>query len=201
MEDWEGRVLGSERALLADGWCGVLCQVRGDWAFYQETFYVPSWQATGRMCFFCEATNRGHNLEWCNFANDAPWRDTCWNYREYLGHLRRHGLPIPVLFAVIGLTITCVMVDVLRCVDLGLASHILGNASWELIMRRGALGGRSQKETLERFQEGTDKFNKRTKNTSPLQGKLTIARLRQQHDWPRLQADGAMIRHLAPYLL
>ena len=30
---------------LADGWCGALCQVRGDWQFHCETFGFPQWNS------------------------------------------------------------------------------------------------------------------------------------------------------------
>ena len=44
-----GRPLLGGGQLLAQGWKGALCQVRGDWSFYCECFYFPQWNSAHMM--------------------------------------------------------------------------------------------------------------------------------------------------------
>ena len=34
--DWNGKAIAGGGVELAGGFCGVMCQIRGDWAFYKE---------------------------------------------------------------------------------------------------------------------------------------------------------------------
>ena len=51
-----------------------------------------------------------------------------WSHLSYMEFIRTRGWPLPILLAhVIGLRLENFMIDVLHCVDLGIAAHILGN--------------------------------------------------------------------------
>ena len=41
-ENWYGRSQPNGGLPLAEGWCGALCQIRGDWQFYAEVFWVST---------------------------------------------------------------------------------------------------------------------------------------------------------------
>ena len=59
--------------------------------------------------------------------NDAGWRPTRRTHESYVAELIAKGKMLPILFAILGFRLELIMVDVLHCVDLGVACHILGN--------------------------------------------------------------------------
>ena len=122
---------------LANGWQAILFQVRGDWAFYKEAFAFPAWNAKGRICWLCEASS-SLALAWTTCSADAAWRSTCWSHEGFLQDLHAHGLVPPALMLTRGLRIENFTVDVLHAVDQGIASHIIGNILWLLIITRCA---------------------------------------------------------------
>ena len=126
--DWLNRPMIGGVNILAGGYRGAFCQVRGDWAFYCELFYFPQWNCADRMCWMCRASSNDPDLAWTEFSATAGWRDTMWSHESYMTFLRTSGLTIPVLFThLIGFRLDCVMIDVLHTVDQGVASHVIGN--------------------------------------------------------------------------
>ena len=202
-ETADGHPLAGGGVPLADGWCGALCQIRGDWQFYAETFHVPTWNGAERMCWLCKASNTNRHLSWTDCRSCAGWRDTLWTHETYMDHLRLVGLPIPILLmSVIGLRLECLMIDVLHAVDLGLAAHIIGNIMWIFAVVRTCLGGANMAEKIKRLQTHMDAWYKRTQCSHRLQGKLSVERLRATSSaWPKLKGKGAAIRKLASYAL
>jgi len=121
--------------------------------------------------------------------------------QEYMDDMRARGRAVPVLLSlVIGLTVTCVMIDVLHAVDLGVASHVIGNIFWRCVTMR-AWGGRTNEENMKKLEMELNEWYKERKEKSQLQGKLTIARVRTDKGWPKLKAKGAATRHLAEFAL
>ena len=154
------------------------------------------------MCFVCRASSTNRDLAFSNFAANAGWRDTIWEHDEYMEFLKIHGLPIPVLLAcVIGFTLSCVMIDVLHTVDLGLASHIIGNILWIQANVRNVFGGSNQETRVSRLENDISKWYSRNKKACKMQHKLIIERLRTKKSWPKLKAKAAATRHLARYAL
>ena len=136
--------------LLAGGWRGALCQVRGDWAFYTEVFRFPSWNGAERMCWMCTASSTIRDLAFSNFAPNAKWRSTRWSHESYLAYLRAVGLAIlALLLCIIGFRLECVMVDTLHTVDQRVAGHIAGNVFWLLAVKRRVFGGATQQEQIQ----------------------------------------------------
>ena len=112
---------------IAAGWRASLIQVRGDWEFYANTLGFPNWATADGMCWMCRATT-DERLTWRNFASTAPWIATRRSHRSWIEELCAEGKPVPVLWErVRGLSLGCLMVDVLHCVDLGVTAHIIGN--------------------------------------------------------------------------
>ena len=114
-------------------------------------------------------------------------------------HLRLEGLVIPfLLLLVIGFRPECIMVDVLHTVDLGLASHIVGNVFWELITKRLFGGSTHQLNNASLYEDMNSWYTRSAKaRSSKLQGKLTVDRIRTEGGWPKLKAKAANTRHLA----
>ena len=183
------------------GYSGVLCQIRGDWAFYCETFRFPQWNSAERMCWCCRASSVDEELLWTDTARNSGWRSTKFNHESYLEYMRLHNLIIPILLAVcIGLRLECVTIDVLHVVDLGIYSHISANIIWHFFVRRRVMGGSTQHEAIARAWTHLTNWYKEHNITSRLQNKLTVDRLRSTSGFPKLKAKGAQCRHLAPWI-
>ena len=84
------------------------------------------WHEVGRMGWKCLAVGDNTSpLKYSRFDAFAPWRGTRQTHEAYLAGLAGSSIPV-LLSACIGFRIELVMADVLHCVDLGIASHIVG---------------------------------------------------------------------------
>ena len=202
-ENFLGMATGVDPTPLAEGWCGQLCQIRGDWQFYGEVFHIPKWNEAQSMCWLCRASNTDPALLWQDCRQCAGWRGTLWTHEGYMRHIRASGFPIPVLLmCVIGLRIECLTIDTLHAVDLGIAAHIVGNVLFVFGVLRSCFGGSNMAEKCKRIHDRLMEFYKRTKCANRLRGKLTLERLRASaSDWPKLKAKGAACRKMAEFAL
>ena len=182
---------------IAGGFTGVLAQCRGDWQFYCELFKFPQWNAAERMCWFCDASSTIRHLSWMNMGPTAGWRDHFWTHAEYLAHLADSGIRCPLLQDAIGFRLEQVMVDVLHAVDQAVASHIIANVFWFLVIVKNIYRLGTQSEKVQELNKRLKVWQ--SKRKSPLQGKLTVERLRTKGKWPKLKARAAQTRHLADY--
>ena len=203
-QDYRGQPIPDGGIDLADGYRAALVQIRGDWEFYVNLFGFPSWNTNARMCPFCRASNTIRGLLWSDFSLDAAWRNTIFDHESYMAYLHANGLAPPILFAaagVIGLRLECVMVDVLHTIDLGFASHIIGNVLWYFFVVCAVLGGTNIEAKIAKCAEDMQEWYSDTNCKYRLQGKLTEERLRSKSDWPKLKAKAAQTRYLARYAL
>ena len=203
MADWNGHPLeGGDQPLCGD-YLGVLCQARGDWQWYCQSFYFPQWNCAEIMCPFCRASNTIANLLYTDCSENAAWRDTQWSHNEYLAYRGRRGLPIPIMFlagvGAIGFLLSCVNIDVLHCVDQGIASHIIGNIMWYIAVIRNHFGGHTYDIRISRLQARLKDWYRQTNCKSRMQGDLTKERLRTSKGWPKLKGKAAATRHLAHF--
>ncbi len=93
------------------------------------------------------------------------------------------------------------MIDVLHAVDLGIASHIIGNVIWILVIVRCIFGKGDTAEKLNKMTVHLKAWYKGRDGVCQLQGKLTGDRLKTSKGWPKLKAKGAQTKHLAKYVL
>ena len=96
------------------------------------------------------------------------------------------------------------MVDTLHTVDLGVASHIVGNVFWLYAVSRRVFGpGGTQEMAIQALNRHMKEWYKTTRATvtSRLQGNLSADRVRTSGGWPKLKAKAAATRHLASYAL
>ena len=200
--DCGGRKIRGKQVAIAGGWKAAFCQVRGDWQFYTELFQFPAWNAAVRMCWLCKASSTIRRLAWTDSRPEAGWRRTRFTHESYLAHLAEIGQTVPVLFELaVGLRQSCVMVDTLHTVDLGVAAHIIGNVFVILAIHRAVFGGRTYDDRVKRLQQHLNDWYRRTRATSKLQGAITLERLRTDGGWPKLKAKAAATRNLADYAL
>ena len=105
-----------------------------------------------------------------------------------MDYIRARG--IPTLFTVVlGFKLSCVTIDVLHCVDLGIASPIIGNTFFILVVLRACLGGGTYAERMQRLHNRLKSWSQRTKCSYRVQGKLSLERIRATaSEWPKLKA-------------
>ena len=133
-ENWLKVAINGGGQYLAQGFKGVLTQIRGDWEFYTQTFKMPRWDNAENMCWICRASAVHRDLLFTACGLGAGWRRTRRTHESWTAELAAEGKSLPLMFLLcIGLRIECVTIDVLHCVDQGVASHILGNIFFELI--------------------------------------------------------------------
>ena len=185
---------------MAEGWRGSLIQIRGDWEFLCSVFRFPCCNAAGNMCWMCSAANTGR-LFWTAVGDSAGLRATRRTLAAYVAELLAQRRPVPPLFSVvIGVLLSCVMVDVLHCMDLGITAHVVANIFMRRIKKR-AWGATTHAENCERLDDEIRAWYRQKGEKSKLQGKLTLARLRSSSGYPKLKAKGAATRHMASFTL
>ena len=123
---------GGGKDWIADGYRGILTQIRWDWDLFVQIFSFPRWDGADNMCWMCGASGvKDSPLAFLNCGVDALWRDTRRSHEDYLEELLAAGKrPAVLLTEALGLRLECVMVDVLHAVDQGIASHIIANMFW-----------------------------------------------------------------------
>ena len=89
------------------------------------------------MCWLCHAQQGSaacaDNLKLLNDgAGKGGWRARRRTHEEFIAGLLAAGQPMPGLFRIVSLRLEGVMADVLHAIDQGVASHLVGNAWWEL---------------------------------------------------------------------
>ena len=204
LKDWDGRGMPPRMdRRLAGPFTGVLTHVRGDWQFYVEVFKFPQWNGALRMCWRCRASSTIKALAFTDCREQAGWHDTRFADRSYRAHMEALSLPLPVLLAlVVGLTLSCITIDCLHALDLGVSSHIIANTFWTTILRQ-VWGKTNQDDSTAELEKDLKSWSKTEKIGSRIQGTLTKERIRATTDtgYPKLKAKGAQTRHLAPYSL
>ena len=80
------------------------------------------------------------------------------------------------------------MIDVLHCADLGVSAHLIGNVFWEVISTKP--WANTTEANVSELHKDLNEFTK--KDTSRLQGKLTIERIRTTAEWPKAESKGGV---------
>ena len=186
---------------LARGWTFAMVQLRGDWEFYSEYLGLPRWDGKTHMCWLCYAqqgrTECADNLKWLNDgAGEGGWRARRRTHEEFIAELLAAGKPIPGPFRIVSLRLEGVMADVLHALDQGVASHLVGNAWWEL---QEVFGASTQSRRIALLEADCKRWHREKGLEYTLQGKLTVERVRTSAEWPKLKAKGAATRHLLDY--
>ena len=102
------------------GFKGLLCQVRGDWAWYKTLFSFPSWGSEA-ICWMCAANKSDKDFE--EFGLSGVWRKHRYSPRNFFTLLMQEGIVVSPLFSCPFFTLAMVMVDVLHAMDLGVTQE------------------------------------------------------------------------------
>lgn len=185
----------AHQTLETQGFTGACIQIKGDWEFLNQALKVPRWDNVDGMCWLCSASNS--NLS-CLWTSDA-WKHTLKSHEDYIADLMRAGSRIPILFLILSLRIEGIMVDTLHAVELGIASHILANAIYE-VMRLGHWGS-NLPDQLAGFNSYLLRWYKRHPEMHRVQGAFTMERLKVSGDWPKLKVKAAATRHMSYFVM
>ena len=192
-----GEVQNGAKTYLAGKYKACLAQLRGDWDFFTMPSFLafPKWNEIGRMCWKCLAVGDNANpLKYSRFDKSAPWKKTRQSHEEYIASCSDPFL-IPVLFAMCcGFRIEMVMIDVLHCVDLGIASHIVGNIIWILCQRHIFTDDPGRHQGVWRDLNSMAEDNK---VQNKFKGHLTPERVRISKDWPKVKSKAAPMHPIA----
>ena len=195
--DWRGRKYDKANQPIRCQFNAAMIQVRGDWEAYVQALGFQSAMEVN-CCWACEAEANTGPLNCYNSGLDAGWRPTCRTHASFCAEWIAAGLRIPILLQMLSLCFEGVTVDVLHCVDQGMAAHIIANTFIEV----SASWAPNQAERARLLQvRAQDWYAANPSTTSRLQGKLTWERLRTTGDWPKLKAKAAATRHLSKFSL
>ena len=195
-QDWAGRPW-TKSGPLAGAWRGALVQCRGDWPFFCDVFQIPRHNERDNMCWLCNASSD----TWTDFASSASWRANRRSHSDFVEKFEASGKPLPAMFEhCIGFKLEFLMIDVLHCVDLGVAALIAANVMWE-VMPLGQWG-RNQQSQIEGLNQALKAWYRgQPASVSRVQGPLTVQRLRPDGQWPKLKCKAAATRHLSAFVL
>ena len=177
------------------GLYGALLQCRGDWQWYNQVFGFPSWSGS-QICWRCLADSTSH--PWRDAGPAASWRSTSHGSAAFFARQRASGVRPSPLFSCPGFSLEAVFIDILHCMDLGVAQDILGNVFWEAVETLVEGGNRGLR--MKAFWCKLKDHYKLAKPPCQLQG-LTEEMLRKDGKSPKLKAKGAETRHLVPFAL
>ncbi len=190
----EGRQREVAGQWLAEGRQGLTLQMRGDWQWFCQCFGFPQWNGAVNMCWICKAGNR--QKPWTDFRQTAEWRGTERNHERYLADLA--GSNPPRIFQIIGFRHEGVVIDVMHCVDLGVALHVVGNVFYEIVQSK--VLGRTQAESVGALSRDLASWYKAHKVPSRF-GALQLEHFKQSGKAPKFRGKAAVTRHIVPFVV
>ena len=173
---------------------GILCEIRGDWDWYNAWLQLPTWNTKWGMCWLCKANHE-------NFKTfDTNARNIPWTKAEFIANVTGMGKTLSVFWhweehdpAVL------VRPDWLHAVDRGIGADIAGGLLLEMAQN---CPGRSLKERVASLWQDLQKVYKDNKTEYRIDT-LTPQKLNKGGNVPTLKALAAQVRllmHLLPIL-
>ena len=173
-----------------------LLQVRGDWAWYKQVFAFPGWNNKS-ICWRCPA-NRDDKPYW-DFSLSAAWRKGRYSEQEFWSKQRANNVSPSCLFALPGMSLEFVCIDVLHAMDLGVSQDAIGNVLWEALTS-GMLEGGTLEQCCASLWAKLRKHYAIFKSPNRLQN-LTVEMIKKVGKGPKLRAKGAETRGMVPFAL
>ena len=168
---------------------------RGDWMALKQIFGFKGWSANSNMCWMCGA-DKGSTPYW-DFSSKALWRASRYSTLAFMKLMHKNGISSSVLFEAPGFMLDFIMVDVLHCLDLGVAQEALGNLFFYFITSKVCPGSNRSQQILHLWHKIQAYYKEACPPTRI--GKLTEEMVKQKSKKPRLRAKGSETRHLVPY--
>ena len=169
----------------------VLCEVRGDWAFYKQVFRFPQHNEIAGCCWRCCVTPSSFR----NVSADAPWRSDRLSHWQLLRRMNDLGQTRSPLFGAPGVTSSIFMMDWLHTADKGVTADFLGSL-FNLLLTKMPGDNREQRRTTF-FLELQDWYK-----NNPVDSKLdnlTSGMIGKKNGPYSLKAKAAEARALVPF--
>jgi hypothetical protein len=172
----------------------LLLQCRGDWPFLRTLFAFPAWNSES-ICWLCRANKSDKSYKDC--TSNAIWRTGRYSAGEFFHCLRLQGLQVSSLLSIPGFNISCIVLDWLHVVDLGIAADALGCLFWDLV-DRCLLPGSNKQERVKSLWKQLHAWYAIHKPVCRL-SYLTKEMIRAGSKKPKLKCKGAECRYLIPF--
>ena len=147
--DWEGREIGPGHArygktgrIMADLILAIL-QATNDTEHNANFLNLQHWQSL-RPCNWCPASAAKDTLmPYSDFEADSDWIPLCVTVEDWVADPTDH--PLWQAWALIGITIFSLCLDILHILDLGVLQYFLGSTIWTLVHESGLPGSFHQR--------------------------------------------------------
>lgn len=188
---WGTKDVGRSKLTGAMAVSAVLCQARGDWAFFKEVFNFPAWNCKDSMCWMCSASRDTMT----DFSQTAPWRINRRGPNDLLISLRSQGIKPCPLFSIPLFHPGCVLVDWLHTMDLGVAADMLGNFFHEML---SYMAGNNKKERVKSLWILMQRWYDSHPEASTL-NHLTVEMIKKDQSKPKLRGKASQVKSLVPF--
>jgi hypothetical protein len=189
-EDFRARMSGQGL-----GFHAAVLQVRGDWAFYKETFAFPHWQAK-QCCWKCFARNSpGEVGDFRDATSNAAWRNRRISGHEFVALQIAEGITPSCLFECPGVSVDMVMVDWLHTMDQGVLADVIGNVFWDALPK---IHQPPRKEQVKVLWQMIQLYYKDARVPDRLDS-LTEEMIKDKKKAPKQRGRAAQVRYLLPF--
>lgn len=169
----------------------VLCEFRGDWAWYKQCFRFPQHNENRGICWRCSCTPS----EIRQVGSDARWRSQKLTHWQLLQRMFEQGLPPSPLFGAPCFRSSAVLIDWLHAADQGILLHFLASLFKHML---GKLVGSNAKEQCKSLWLELQLYYRANPCSSRLDN-LTLSMLGKSGKPPKLRARAAEARFLMPF--
>ena len=162
-------------------------------------FSFGGWNAN-RMCFKCGATQPGGAAPYTDVSISAIWRSLPLTARGFISEIISRGHALSPLLSLPGFLLDYIIIDVLHCVDLGVAQDATGSFFYEMVHNgNGFLDGTTVEKRVQSLWKMISGFYKQFRTPSRLQA-LTPEMIckKKAGAKPKLRTKGGEMRHLIP---
>ena len=116
---------------LAGGYCGALTEIRGDWKWIRETFYLEQHYGANYICHLCRAHTSISRLLYKDFRTTAHHRNTLVNSIAWWTAYTAGALVSPLVY-IPGFDIWRLVFDLMHVLDLGVMQDCAASVMWTL---------------------------------------------------------------------
>ena len=168
-----------------------LVEMRGDWKMFAEILKVPVYNTKSGCC--CKCNIKYDSIR--EFNSNASWRqiENRLSHWQFVNRVLQSGHAISNLFKCPGFDTSCIALDWLHVVDIGVAADFLGNLFWAFLPLQDGSANAARVSSLYRkiqaFYQANNVDN-RLKN-------LTELMLRKKSSAsPKIRASASEVREL-----
>lgn len=173
------------------GLAAVLAELRGDWKMLKDSLRFPAWNELGGICWMCMCTKENMH----DVSATATWRHQRCSHWQLIQRILAKGDSTSPIFSAPCFRTTCIKVDWLHCMDLGVAADFLGSLLYTVMKK---MPGRSDDEKVRGMFQEMQVYYKGREGDSQLDN-LTKLMLKQPKKTPKLRGRAGEVRGLVGF--